>query len=422
MKKFNLQILLQVFVLALCLPNFAAAQISFADRSKTFNKVWETINKKYYDPNFNGVDWNKIREDYRPRIEAAKDDKEFYALIKQMVGELHDAHSSFRTLPEAELHHKKQSVRIGLQVKEIEGKIVVASVAPNSEAAKANVQPGMIITAIDGRNSLDALAEAKTQIKSSTPRAVRLFALRQLFLGQPETSIKLGLMDKTGTATEITLTRRVEPWSNSPLVSRSLASGIGYIKFDRFFEPIVKPYKKALADLKDTKGLIIDLRENGGGDVSVVQEMVSWLFGKKVPFGKLATRSGDSAKFLGISLLDEEVGDPKKQLYSAPIIVLTSGNSASGAEVFSAVLQENERAKIVGQQSCGCVLGVRRQSDVKEGELQLSELNVISPKGKRYEGIGVTPDLIIEPTINDLQNNRDRALEAAEKLLNSAAP
>src|SRR6202040_2320836 len=64
--------------------------LSARDRVGVLETVWKTISDEYYDPAFNGVNWSAARERYRPRVEAAKDDEEFYAIVSQMISELHD--------------------------------------------------------------------------------------------------------------------------------------------------------------------------------------------------------------------------------------------------------------------------------------------------------------------------------------------
>ncbi len=415
--------LLQIFACVLFASGLAVAQtvaLRSEDKAKIFYKVWDTVNKKYYDPGFNGTDWNQVRENYRPQIAAAKDDAEFYKLIKQMVGELQDAHTSFMTPVEAELYGKKQAVGTGLQLEEIAGKIVVAAVRLDSAAAAAGIAPGSIINRIDGRDAREVFAETKSKIKSSTARAVERTALRQLLAGDADSVVKLELVDRAGKTSEVAVARRVAAVVKPQVTADRLSSGIGYIKFDKFEPFLIKPYKKALQDLSDTPGLIIDLRANGGGDIQTVLKMAGMLMGERVLFGTFQTRRGDAPKFLGISLVPEQafVGGENKQIYKNPIVVLTSERSASGSELFASGLQENGRAKIVGRPTCGCVLGVMGAKEIKDGELRISQINVISSKGKRYENVGVTPDATVELTLEDLQNNFDRALETADKMLN----
>ncbi|MBA3242145.1 MAG: hypothetical protein H0T60_13030 [Acidobacteria bacterium] len=70
----------------------ADSSLSRQERIEIFEDVWKTINEQYYDPSFHGVDWRQVHERYRPRIEAAKDDVEFYSLFEVMLAELRDAH------------------------------------------------------------------------------------------------------------------------------------------------------------------------------------------------------------------------------------------------------------------------------------------------------------------------------------------
>jgi carboxyl-terminal processing protease len=82
-------------------------------------------------------------------------------------------------------------------------------------------------------------------------------------------------------------------------------------------------------------------------------------------------------------------------------------------------MQEQNRAKIIGTQSCGCVLGVLNHKRLKGGaDLAISEIGFITSKGRTLEGNGVTPDKSIAVTLADLQNQRDVALKEAEEYFN----
>jgi carboxyl-terminal processing protease len=408
-----------LLLLMLLLASLAPAQVSERDRIKIFEKVWDTVNRKYYDPNFNGVNWSATRESYRPQIVAAKDDTEFYALVKQMVGELGDAHTSFRTPLEAQRAKLKQTVGVGLWLGEVEGKSVIFGVTPDSEAAKAGLVPGMILTAVDGRDVREILSEMRSKIKSSTANAVNRLAYARLLGGEVDSSVKLDLLDLEGREKQVTLARRVQTSTNSELISRRLPSNIGYVRFDEFLSKHLKPYKNALIELKDTKGLIIDLRFNRGGSTLALEEMAERLIAEKVSFGRAKTRTGKMPKFLGISLIPKEmfVGDDDMHIYSAPVVVLISRYSASAAEYFAVGMQESGRAKTVGETSCGCLLGITGKTKIEGGELYLSRIDFISAQGKRIEGVGVTPDVAIAPSIGDVKAGFTLAIAEAEKML-----
>lgn len=388
--------------------NIAFAQVTPETRLKIFNQVWETIDKKYYDEKFNGVDWKKVREDYRPKVEAAKHDDEFYGIIKQMVRELQDAHTRFWTPAEAELRRKKQFSSIGLSVEEIDGKIVVTGVQPDSDEEKAGLKAGMIVTLIDGQKASERLNEIRQTIKSSSVQAVKVLSVRALFRGKVGSTIKLGLSDADKNTLNVSFTRRIFNQSFE-VISRKLPDNIGYIKFDTFDLKMSEKMKSAILDLQDTQGLIIDLRDNGGGQIKFVEKIAGWLFDKKTSLGKVKWRNKEPIEFFA--------GGKEKQLYASPIVILIDKDSASGSELLAVSLQESGRAKIVGSLSCGCLLGIAGAKEIKDGELEFSQIGFISAKNFRVESNGITPDLAVNLQIKDYQEKTDRTLEEAIKLL-----
>jgi carboxyl-terminal processing protease len=116
--------------------------------------------------------------------------------------------------------------------------------------------------------------------------------------------------------------------------------------------------------------------------------------------------------------LELYVGRSGEQIYSGPVVVLIDSRSASSSEVFAAGMQDSQRARIVGSQSCGCVLGIAKPRVMKGGGvLEMSEVLWFSPKGRRLEGTGILPDQTIVPTLKSLQANEDPALVAADRAL-----
>ena len=94
-----------------------------------------------------------------------------------------------------------------------------------------------------------------------------------------------------------------------------------------------------------------------------------------------------------------------------------SNYSASSAEHFAAGMQESERAKIVGGQSCGCMLGILGKTKIKGGELYVSQFDFVTARGRRIEQIGVIPNVTIVPTVADVQGGFSKAINEAENLL-----
>lgn len=389
----------------------SSRELSLRDRRKIFEEVWETINEKYYDPALNGVDWIKVRESYRPLIEMAKTDDEFYSLMKRMAAELRDAHTRFHTPLERRERERSFSVGVGISLSEVEGQIVVIDVNVDSEAFRAGVKVGMIVRTIDGKPVTEKMAEIISRLgESSSERATRLRLYRKLLEGEAGASVSLGLIAPDGKAFDVTLTRQIV--STAPkVISIQLATNIAYLKFNVWRSNVHREIKKALEQMRRTLGLIIDLRGNPGGEAHEVLEVADYLFNERVSFGKFISREGKTIELRT---------DRKKRVYSGPIAILIDEASGSGSELFAAVLQEQGRAVVVGRASCGCVLGIARFKRLEGGsELAVSELGYRTPAGRRLEGAGVAPDEAVALRLIDLQSGRDTALEQAEKILRS---
>jgi carboxyl-terminal processing protease len=401
----------------------SANALSAKERAELFEQVWKTINERYYDPSFNGVDWNAVRERYRPRVGAIVSDEEFYELLNQMTGELRDAHTRVRSPRQNRNRKNQQATSAGVLVYEVEGTPVVFDVTPDSDAARAGVTAGMVVRTIDGKPVAEAIAEARREVgASSSERAERLLSYLRLVAGEPDSTLKLGLTRSDGTTFEVSLTRRTI--SDAPqFTARLLPSGIAYVRFNRFRPPVAKLLKEALAKFKDAPGLILDLRANGGGDGREGLRVASYFFDEKVPVALVVTRSGKppSALFGLVSLPKElQAGERGGQLYSNPVVILVNEGTGSASELIANALREQGRAYVIGTRSCGCVLGVLNHRELKGGgDLAVSEIAFVTMKGRKLEGEGVTPDEAVSVTLRDLQSGRDPALEEAETYLKS---
>lgn len=400
-----------------------ADALSSKERVEVFDEVWKTINEKYYDPSFNGVDWKAVRERYRPRVETLSSDEEFYELLNRMTGELRDAHTRVRSPRQNRNRKNQQATSAGVLVYEVEGTTVVFDVAPDSDAARAGVKAGMHVRTIDGRAASEAIAEARREVgASSSERAERLLSYLRLVSGEPGSTLALGLTRADGTPLEVSLTRRTI--SDAPqLTARLLPSGFAYVRFNRFRAPVAKLLKEALAKFKDAPGLILDLRSNGGGDGREGLKVAGYFFDEKTPIARIVTRSGKppSALFGLVSFPKEfQAGERGGRLYSNPVVVLVNEGTGSTAELIANALHERGRAYVVGTQSCGCVLGVLDHRELKGGgDLAVSEIAFVTPDGRKLEGSGVTPDKTVTVTLRDLQAGRDAAVEEAEAYLKS---
>lgn len=386
-------------------------ELSTKERLQDFETAWKAIRDNYYDPAFNGVDWNAIHERYLPQIRAAGSDEAFYELLGHMAGELRDAHTRVYSPQRAENFKHHQRIGMGFRWEEIEGKLVVTAVTPDSEAARAGIAPGMLIAMIDGIPLAEKLKEAAIKVQdSSSERATHLLLYARALTGEPGSTVKLEFERSDGSKFEVSLKREIDPLIPH-LTPMLLPSGNAYIRFDAFFPPAAREFKEAMRKFHDSPGLIIDLRNNPGGSSDELFAIAGNFFRGRAELAVAKTRTKANVPV-------HVINDNKVPVYSGPVVVLVSEHSGSSAELFTAGMQETGRAKVVGARTCGCVLGVNHPVDLKGGGLvTISKVLWFTPAGRKLEGEGVVPDKIVTLTLSDVRQKRDLVLEEGERLL-----
>jgi carboxyl-terminal processing protease len=402
-------------------PDPAPAFLGVAAREKAFDFVWDTINERYHDAAFNGVDWAAVGRTYKPLALAAKDDDAFWDVLDRMTGELKDAHTRVESPTRVELRKRDSSITLGFAFVPIGGRLVVTGVHPESDAYWAGVRSGMSIVSIAGEPAGRAYEKLMADTRfDSTDRSRHMRAVRRLMNGPEGSSVEFGFERADGSRFDAKLTRHrltTRPMANH----RVLPSGFGYLRLTQWTLGATSNTISGLAEIKDTPGMVIDLRGNPGGSVYAVNNLLSRFFTQTTDVGHVTTRNGHSVSiFFGaveiIKLKSEVEGTP--DAYQGPVVILLNAGSASGSELFAGAMQATGRASIVGEPSCGCLLGFLGYTRIPGGgELAYSEVGFVLPNGKRIEGEGVIPDRVVPLEVADLRTGRDRALEVAEEIL-----
>ncbi|MBL8513418.1 MAG: hypothetical protein JNJ55_05460 [Betaproteobacteria bacterium] len=388
-------------------------------RQAALDAVWNTVNERYYDPKLNGIDWKAARTKYEPLLAKANDD-DYWELLDKMTGELKDSHTRVESPKRVEEMKNQESHSLGINFTESAGKLLVTSVNPDSDAYWAGARAGMNIRSIDGLEALPYYRRLIDEARdSSTPWAKTRGAVRKINAGALTSKVRMVFERGDGTVIEATMERR--KFSVPPSMAfRKLPSGYGYVRFSGFNESLRARVLAAIEELKDTPGMILDLRGNGGGSGDMAAAIMSRFFENEQKGAKVLTRTGKPVTVMFIPIIKTEpvLKGAGKSAYTKPLVVLTNSGSASASEIVSGGLQDAGRALVVGERTCGCLLGYIGYADLPGGgQLAYSELGFMFGKGKRIEGEGVVPDKEVTLTAEDYRLNRDRVLEAAEALL-----
>jgi carboxyl-terminal processing protease len=410
---------------------FASANATPDKRSDTLNRVWQSIRDYYYDPTFTGVDMPAIEARSIAEMALVRNDAEFYRVLKRNVDALHDSHTEVLTPRQAEDDRTQQATQIGLVYEVIDGHVAIEEIVPGFPAEEAGMKVGMIIERIDDV-TIDAafLARAVSdpvdaseierrdvgtaETEAAHARRLQSYAIRSLLYaydGQPRPH-RLTLRRNDDTALQVEVTART---GEVPTVERYavLPSGIGVLRLSRFDASVRRRLARDI-DLarQQTRGLIIDLRDNPGGELFLFRWLVGRFIEHHEALGQLIGRSGQDRVTLD---LDDE---PTDHPYLKPIALLIDGATASAAELTAHALVELRQAIAVGEPSCGCVVGIRREFTLPDGgALRVSEIGFLSAHHRRMEADPLVPDIAPVRTLAELRAGDDVVLHAAEKAL-----
>ncbi len=393
-------------------------------RQQTFDIVWKTVKEKHFDPTLGGLDWDKVRQQYQPKVAELNSNAELYRLLQQMLGELHQSHFNIIP-PEAVISDdvaEPPTGGIGIDLRMIDGAPVIVRIESGSAAEAAGLRVGFTVKQV-GEKTVDTLIAAVA--KATQSEAIRKLQMTRRVMreinGEPGSTVTVIYLDgknqpHTATVTRARLKGELSPrLGNFPpqyteFESKRLAGNIGYIRFNIFTTPISDKVRTALTELRDADGIIFDLRGNPGGVAGIATGIANRISDKGGYLGTMKMRTSE-LKFAVF---------PQQNAYTGPVAILIDGLSASTSEVFSGGMQEMGRAIVVGETSAGACLPSYFQKLPTGALFQFAIADFKTPKGVLIEGRGVIPTVEVKWNRASLLAGRDAQLETAiERLAQS---
>lgn len=278
---------------------------------------------------------------------------------------------------------------IGVEVGVRDGYVRVLRTLPDNPALRAGILAGDIIFKIDGEEVWALTAD--------------------------EVAVKV--RGETGTNVEVTVVRNGKEITFN-LVREKINNVSAYVEYDgttaivritRFDEDTGKKVQEMAKEFasKNVSKVILDLRNNGGGYVSAAQDLLALWIDNQTVVQQKSKHYGDT---------ESKTTSGKAILRNMNTVVLVNGSTASAAEIVAGALQDYGIAKIVGEKTYGkgVVQGLYNLSD--GGTLKVTIAEWQTPKGRSINGVGITPDIEVTRTYEDINAMRDPQLDKAKEL------
>lgn len=318
--------------------------------------------------------------------------KLIYGANRGLVEAAGDPHTVYMDPDETKEFDKSLSGQIGggigAEIGLRNNKPTIIKPLENSPAQKAGIKAGEVIVKVNDEASSDwSVEKVVSKIR-----------------GEVGTSVKLTLLSGSQTR-EVSVVRQNIV---SPAVESEIDGEIGILKVNRFGDDTVSLSRKYASEFveKGVKKVILDLRNNPGGTVGAAQGLLGiWLDNQIAMTERRGSEIVKTLRTTGTPIL----GNMKT-------VVLINGNSASASEITAGALREYGKATLVGQKSYGkgsvqIVLGLPGGSQMK-----VTEARWYTPKGKNIDKTGIEPDIKVDLSSDDVNNNVDPQMDKAKSL------
>lgn len=351
-------------------PNTISSDVEF----KTFWDMWQILKANYY--------------------KQPIDDKSlFYGAMSGLAASLGDPYTQFFEPKSAADFQEALSGKfsgIGAEIGLKEGRITVVAPLPETPAEKAGVRAGDVITAINGSSTESFTVEqAVSEIRGDEGTKVTLSISRT--------------SDGKESTMDFTITRAIIKVASVRL--KWPKPGIAQIEVVNFNDDTRQRFEEVVSEVvaKDPKGIILDLRNNPGGFLDIAVSMSGEWVGDKVVVKE--RRQG--------KIFEQLTGTGRNRFANIPTIVLVNQGSASASEIVSGALQDYKAATIIGMKTYGKG-SVQDYIDLKDGSaVKVTIAEWLTPKERTINNTGLEPDIVVDRTDKDYENQRDPQLDRA---------
>ncbi|MBI3651097.1 MAG: PD40 domain-containing protein [Acidobacteria bacterium] len=371
--------------------------------NQIFNEVWRRYRDWFYVPNMHGYDWEALREQYRPLLKYVAHRSDLNYVISEMIAELTVQHAYIDggdfnipprprvALPGARFELDKESGRY---------KITKIFAGQNEEElyrsplteVGINIAAGDYVLAINGEE-LKGNDDPYRLLRNRADNPVTLTVNSKPSMEGARTVSYRPITDESNLIYLDWVT------TNRKKVEQLSGGKLGYIHIPDMGASGIREFIKWYYGQMDKDGMVVDVRANGGGNVSRM----------------LIERMRRKLLALGYSRTNDRATTYPDQVFTGPMAAILNENSASDGDIFPAMFREARLGLLIGKRSWGGVVGItNRGTLIDGGGVNVPEFGFANPKGEWIiEGYGVDPDIEVENDPKSVIAGRDPQLERA---------
>src|SRR5690554_844231 len=422
-----------------------AALEDFSEMSYTeaFDAMVELFSREYAFTEYKNIDWDALHAEYRPRFEQADEDNdalEYRRALRDFLAEIPDGHVAGPFVPED--FQAAAGGGLGMGVSEVDtGEIYVTFLLPGAPAARAGIELQAEILEINGQPVQEHIDATDPNLigPSSTDHNRRLAQIALAFRFPPGQTVSVTYQNP-GESSPETVELPTVPELDSlftmlfpaqqtaftlPVEYEMLPNGYAYVKINTFFDNkllTIQLWDRLMQALNENNvpGVIIDIRENGGGWGYIADQMAAYFFDERIVTGRSGRYNESLGDFFFDPETEEELIPPAEELrYDGEVVAIVGPNCASACEFFAYNLTLQDRATIVGHYPTAGPGGGVEDIAMPEGEMvRFTVARAVDVDNNIHiEGIGVEPDVRVPVTVESLFGEGDVLLEAAIEVL-----
>ncbi len=369
--------------------------------AEMFEQGWRLLNDNFYDPQFHGANWTAVREKYRALVKHCALREDLYALVSLMLGELNASHLSiYGDVPRAE----QETAELGLIYDRAYAGpgLKIAEVLHGGPADRRGLKlhPGDVLLAIDDE-PIDPKFDLARLLNDKVGETMSLTVTADP--NNPKVKRRVEVQGaRRGTVADLMYERWIE--NNARRVAELSQGQLGYIHIPNMTETGLARFVRALySDNFDKKGIVLDVRYNGGGFTH--DQVLNYLTGKEHTV--FTHRDGQH----GLVMRNYD------RKWTRPLVLLINNRSYSDAEIFPSAFRTWGLGKLVGQETAGQVIGTINVQLIDGSTFRTPRTGVRTIKGVNMEKAGVTPDVEVLDHPDDLARGADAQLDRAVGVL-----